>query len=276
VGVDGVDIRVYRRGIEVHIDTKDKGVSGGSIRGEVGLFSDRSRKRLGWVFANVEWRGMLTLTYHKGFPGSGVESKRHLRRVTDELTRDGVRYLWVVEWQARGYPHYHIWVDQENLSWHKYTEIWLRQTVQYNAEPAARRVHLHEQSYTAWDCELSLGYACKYAAKQKQKWLPDGVATYGRWWGASIDAVQCEDRIVLTEDKECVAMRRNIRRCMEHWSGRKKKRRTNQSLQWVLTNSRKWAILRLVKGVENEREFACSDAENGRMRKSTALWTATV
>ena len=252
-----VDIGIYRHGIKCKTggDTvKTDAVF--SKRGNITIFSKRSRSRLAWVYSQGSWKSMLTLTYHAGFP-KYKDSKKQLNAFLQHLRRDGIKYLWVVEFQKRGYPHYHVWMDKslERNEWHSYMNTWLNVTKEYNSSEKAIRVHLHDASYTEWDVRFDLNYAAKYANKQLQKGLPVGIETFGRWWGASKDIIHPEVALIAeTEENECLSkeltrFRRNVKRAIFHWCKRKKRndfdKATNVGFTYILNDNRKKCVEKL-------------------------------
>lgn len=255
MAVSGINFQVFRHGVKCRIlDDSDKiGSRKAPVRSEITGFSRHSQKRLSWVYSQGPWKSMITLTYHLDFP-EFKESKRHLNTVLQAVRRMGILYLWVVEWQGRGFPHYHIWLSREIATNERLriAELWLEITGKYNGEKA-RRFHLHEGIYTVWDVRLNLNYAAKYAQKMAQKWLPVGVEKFGRWWGTSRNLIFPEKDIQIDScggknDVELTDFRRNIRRCINHWSRRRKKNKrnlTNVSFTFVLSDPRKHCILRL-------------------------------
>lgn len=155
-------------------------------REEVRELSPRSRARLAFVAANtaVEFRGMITLTYPAVFPEDGREVKRQLNRFLSWLRSrsPGLEYLWFLEFQRRGAPHVHI-LTSADLSQ-------LREDVSarwYAAVGSEDERHLRAGTR----CERirkpggGARYAVKYAAKMRQKRLPEGYVNPGRWWGHS-------------------------------------------------------------------------------------------
>lgn len=92
----------------------------GGKRGAIGGFSFASRRRLMRTIARVKRDAKLpffvTLTYPNKFP-SPIESKRHLDNFAKRLRREfsDIGFLWKLEPQGRGAPHYHllVWGVQE-------------------------------------------------------------------------------------------------------------------------------------------------------------------
>jgi len=262
-------IDFYPHGVKLSLKKGQTGSSPcSSVRGDVSFFSDKSKKRLSWVYSQGDWKSMITLTYHLSFPDY-VAAKGHLNAVLQRCRYIGLRYLWVVEFQGRGFPHYHIWFNRE-LSRDEQKSIiktWLSQTSEHNKFRAAK-FHLHPSVYTPWDVRLNLNYAVKYAEKQQQKWLPVDVKSFGRWWGSSVHAIRpieseeisydihdgtdfmgIFNRISPEKQRVLTNFRRNVKRAVYHWSRRRKKniidRNTNAGWSYVFIDSRMECIKKL-------------------------------
>jgi len=257
-----MDLEVYNRGIRIKNRSPGGGLPGKKYtRGNVGDFSSASRGRLSWVYAQGDWVSMLTLTYQY-FDGDGTTSKSHLDAFLHSLRRRGIKYLWVLEFQKRGTPHYHVWMDrqfkdlpswednEDKDSWRPIIRNWLNITNQ-NSEKSIKFA-LHQKTYTHWKVIAGSNYAAKYAQKSNQKELPDGVASFGRWWGCSRDAVTCIEKISVdtVNDSEAkktfVKFNRQVQKAIEHWTGRQiKYRNPYNGGSYVLREERKHAIIRI-------------------------------
>ena len=151
-------------------------------------FSDSSRRRLRFLAGNTSTPliSQFCLTYHKTCP-DGLTVKKHLNSWLTRLrTRfPEVAYLWVLEFQTRGVPHFHVWLNMSadlpglrNIlakSWNKI------------AEPDNEthfKFHNHKSNFIPWEM-YNPSYACKYLDKQSQKSVPDGFTGCGRFWGNS-------------------------------------------------------------------------------------------
>lgn len=174
------------------------------IRSNIHGLSKPSLHRLAFLVrtTKVKWKSIATLTYGPQYPTKGEESKVHLNRMLTEFRRayDNLNYLWWLEWQKRGAPHYHMLLDVPAGSTERgwFAEVWskivaydvvysslkTRKTV--SARLQVFRVHNHS---SAWEDirqpEGAARYVQKYASKAKQKVLPPGSKGFGRWWGAS-------------------------------------------------------------------------------------------
>lgn len=256
------NIQFHRRGVVIHMPGE---APKGGPRGKVRQFSAASRKRLGWAYMNGPWASMLTLTYGGASFPDGPTSKRSLAVFLQSLRRQGVAYLWVLEWQGRGWPHYHVWMDRElePHEWRPLVETWLR-AIGEDQNQKARRVGLHPASYTPWAVLPWDNYAVKYAEKQAQKGLPAGVESYGRWWGTSTRVAEPTAEIGVDLEwidkrtgeyiKPGAAFLRQVRRALRAWrlagGHRKGRKGPPVGLRAILTADRMKAVKRLLEAME--------------------------
>lgn len=85
-----------------------------SSRGKIGDMSARSRIRAAFAFCNapLDWFAMATLTFAVQ-PAQPKEAlKRLVRRFNIELTAGQYQWGWVMEFQARGVIHFHLFFEQ--------------------------------------------------------------------------------------------------------------------------------------------------------------------
>jgi hypothetical protein len=152
-------------------------------------FSEASQRRLRRVAseAGEQLVSQFCLTYHETRPG-GEAVKAHLNAWLTWLRRrvPGLKYLWVLEFQKRGVPHFHVFLNvpvctQSTLhpdmayQWHKVT-----------GETSIKHLdfHWHAKNWIKWDMG-SGAYVCKYLDKKAQKSVPDAFGWPGRFWGCS-------------------------------------------------------------------------------------------
>ena len=153
-----------------------------SKRGPISHYSKRSIKRLKFLLRNTAdmWKGLITLTYPSDFPKDGRLCKKHLDTFLKFLRRRGVRYIWVLEFQERGAPHYHIFVDRYiskediALRWYKIVGSGDEKHL-----VAGTRVEAIKNK------GLVFHYISSYISKLSQKQVPDDFQDVGRFWGAS-------------------------------------------------------------------------------------------
>ena len=157
-------------------------------RTDIQGFSDHSRRRLRFLAGNpsVKLISQFCLTYHKTVP-DGYTIKKHLNLWLTKLRQrfPGLGYLWVLEFQTRGVPHFHVWLslphDLPGLrnilakSWNNITEP---------DSPQHLAWHNNKKNLISWDM-YSPAYLCKYLDKESQKAVPPGYTGVGRFWGNS-------------------------------------------------------------------------------------------
>ena len=214
-------VQEWARGIKITVRATKGENKRPAKRGKVGAFSTTAARRLGWAYSQGPWVGMITLTYPGGVPVTYEEFARHRHAFLVRLKRQSVKYLWVLEWQRRGVPHLHVWVDRDLETETVKTETVRRKltdrirqtkTVRQNLTDEtcpqwkdiichwisvigatenedAYKVGLHPKTWCAWEVRVGNNYASKYANKREQKGLPTGIEHYGRWWGVSRDTI---------------------------------------------------------------------------------------
>lgn len=147
-------------------------------------FSKRSARRLRHVIRNSEdtWKVFITLTYPENFPCNGKETKAHLNAFLQYLRRKQIKYVWVLEFQLRGAPHYHI-IASDFIPKDKLAERW------YKIVGSGDEKHL--KAGTGIEAIKSkgqlYGYLSNYIKKLDQKTPPAEFENVGRFWGSSRD-----------------------------------------------------------------------------------------
>jgi hypothetical protein len=178
--------------------------------------TDKSRKLAAFtiIATSVEFYSIITLTYGREVPTDGKTVKLHLSRFIKWLNRYGIQdYFWVIEFQVRGAPHYHIMTDVRNPTpsdRHNLATAWLRASG-YDTSgivvvpldrpgvkhiPVGSELHVdlmnrlkvtrHPKSWeTIHEPDGARRYMLKYALKPHQKIVPDQYQNVGRFWGCS-------------------------------------------------------------------------------------------
>jgi len=154
----------------------------------INSFSAHSRRRLRFraINSSPALISQFGLTYHNEWPDDGRISKRHLNAWLMALRRilPEAGYLWILEFQKRNAPHYHVFltVPPDEEARLKLAAAWCRITSP--DDPAALRFHQDRRNWIDWDMGNG-SYLCKYLDKEAQKFVPEGYANYGRFWGNS-------------------------------------------------------------------------------------------
>lgn len=174
-----IDLRVYSDGEEC--SDVEKRLVGGK-RKKVKGFSKASRRRLFKKLGalNQELSGMpifVTLTYPNDFPSDFKTYKRHLDTWSKRLARryPDVFFIWRLEFQKRGAPHYHLLVfgaDRICKDW--LSESW------YEVVGSGDEKHLKAgtrvERVRGW--KKAWSYCGKYLGK-----VDVGHGENGRMWG---------------------------------------------------------------------------------------------
>ncbi len=167
-------------------------------RGAVQMFSPRSAARLTRVARNAvpQLVSQMCLTYHQADP-DGATAKKHLDTWLKALRRavPGVGYLWILEFQTRGVPHFHVWLTASfsealwkrlGLAWNRIAEPLSPEHLWWHTQARVGPTGKLQRSFMAWEMK-GAGYLRKYMSKEAQKCVPDGFGFVGRFWGCTRD-----------------------------------------------------------------------------------------
>lgn len=200
------------RGIEIYDTTvvvkrcqlaRTPGPSEIGKRKKIFNLSSKSLARLAFVAFNtpVNFPSLMTLTYADVLT-DGREVKDDLNKFLSwyRYNFPGHLYLWWLEFQRRGAPHYHVLstVDlarcgrlstihrEDGDTWLTHWDTW--QMLE----------HYWADGMTSWevvnDQEGGKKYAAAYATKAYQKAVPEAYRNVGRFWGYSRDGVKPEPK----------------------------------------------------------------------------------
>mgnify|MGYP001162889693 FL=1 len=160
-----------------------------SVRGKVKGMSCRSRLRLRWAVDNTpELRSPKTffvcLTYPAEWPKDGRIVKRHLDNFGKRCVRVNGFFAWVLEYQTRGAPHFHLlarfpddWDIAKVREWVAVSWFEIVGSGDGKHLRAGTSVELVKNSDGAgW-------YLSRYLGKEYQKQPPEDVLLPGRMWG---------------------------------------------------------------------------------------------
>jgi len=178
-------------------------------RSEINSFSRKSRSRLQFIVmnTNVRFMSQMTLTYDlKCAPVDGVVLKQHLNTYLTKLRKkfDGIKYLWILEFQGNGNPHFHVFLNLEySYELAKILGSMWNQTVKgsekhlqvhqyvpshrYKRKLSRRDKH---GSFCPWDMGDGSYLTYKYLSKENQKSVPPQFRNVGRFWGCTRSIVQ--------------------------------------------------------------------------------------
>lgn len=149
-----------------------------------------------------DWQSLLLVTYPREWPTDGRQVKQDLNRLLDAFRYryPRLRYLWFLEFQGRGAPHFHMLTDvpvPEPRVWKKrpgHTPAQINEEQDAWLKEAWRRAiqiggtNAHGPLITGLDVirEVDGGarYAVSYAQKPKQKQVPKAFHRVGRFWSS--------------------------------------------------------------------------------------------
>lgn len=163
--------------------------SSGGARKEIVELTRESLGRMVFLLQNTETRflSMVTLTYPGDYESDGKVVKGHLNRFLSWARAKGFgRYVWFLEFQRRGAPHFHVLLENDATEYRE--EISRRW---YAAVGSGDEKHLRAGTNTERlrSEDGAARYAAKYASKIEQKRVPIEYTNVGRFWGASRDVV---------------------------------------------------------------------------------------
>lgn len=152
------------------------------VRGQVKGFSASSARRMEFAVRNSisEWTTLVTLTYPAEFPEDGRVCKQHLRAFLEFLRRQKLLYAWVLEFQARGAPHFHLvttgFIDKDWVSARWYEIVGSGDERHLRAGTRIERLRTPAAAPK---------YMARYIGKLEQKTVPNSFTNVGRFWGTS-------------------------------------------------------------------------------------------
>lgn len=126
-----------------------------SKRGAITRFTSGSKRRMFEAIIKVGELPtyFLTLTFPASFP-SGKDANRMLFIFLQRFTRKGFRFIWRLEPQKRGAPHYHILcygVDSATIN--EMSALWIKRMIDFNRyQPRSKRsavAHIKEYAVKA-------------------------------------------------------------------------------------------------------------------------------
>lgn len=114
-------------------------------RNQIFKFSEQSKRKLQHLVQNsdVEFCSQFALTFHEQWPTDGKDLKRMFNAWLT-LCRKHIlnfKYVWILEFQERGAPHFHVYTNQPvskslryflALSWSRITQTITSQYCDYN------------------------------------------------------------------------------------------------------------------------------------------------
>jgi hypothetical protein len=213
-----VGFKVYRKDIVPVRKAWEPNQPEVSERGLITELSRKSLQKLCLYASNspVDCRSFITLTYPKDYPCDGKEVKRHLNLILTALRKriGKFSYLWFLEFQRRGAPHFHIFcgyelpaplcpmrretgrrVKEVRVNWEH--QDWLCDRWFEIVDSGDEK---HRRVGAAWEVvekpDGMARYVAKEAYKTFQKVVPKDYQNVGRFWGTSRDFKPAEPETI--------------------------------------------------------------------------------
>jgi len=151
-------------------------------------FSKASEKRLLFICRNSGHmiKSQIALTYHFKIPETGEEIKKQIHHLLIKIQREygKIYYLWVLEFQERGAPHFHLFTSlpADNVICRVIGTAWnkiIKEDEQH------LRFQTDSRSMIEWKMISGKYLSSQYVSKQKQKQVPENFKDVGRFWAAS-------------------------------------------------------------------------------------------
>jgi hypothetical protein len=191
------------------------GVAGKRERGKrsvISEFSANSRSRMEHQLRAAQFsfrvKRFLTFTYPLQYPFDGREFKLHWKRFLDACERKfrNIRIFWFLEFQKRGAPHFHAYVDK-TIDYDLLASLWRQAT-----DGAGGFVYI-----TDWTGrKKSWLYARKYGSKEEQKTVPSYIENVGRFWGWRNKPELLDARLVIRFDDRLDVLQQYVEFLLSH------------------------------------------------------------
>jgi len=208
--LSALSVKVYDKDLKIadsyqvprHIEKKS------GKRGVIKKYSFGASRRCKFFMRNTGhlMKVMITLTYPNDYPMDGTTVKAHLHKFLLWLTYHGYKYIWVLEFQERGAPHFHILVDKE-VHHQRVAQSWYR-IVGSNDEK-----HLKAGTEVrAIRAKDSIGYyLTTYMEKARQKSVPPEYEKVGRFWGSSKGLLQEKKMKIFGKREDIYRLKKSLR-----------------------------------------------------------------
>lgn len=177
-------------------------------RGRIKKFSFGSIKRLRFLLRNVAdtMEYEAGLTYPNEFPNDGLLVKEHFHKLRQRLNYYGYKFIWVLEFQRRGAPHFHMLLNKE-ITHEELAKMWFKIVGSGDLKHLKRGVHVAPIRSK----EGMAKYFATYLSKQEQKHVPLAYQNVGRFWGSSQDLLKCVVKKFYGNTEDIQALKKQLR-----------------------------------------------------------------
>lgn len=184
-------------------------------RGKIEIFSPASRRRLLEVCRNCGYhiKSQIVLTYHFGMPSTGRQVKAQLNNFLTQLrnAQPGVKYIWILEFQKRGVPHFHLFTDVHHED--EYFHQWCARTWNRVLEESPQHLlfQADKRNFMKWEIGSGNYLSKEYLSKMDQKIVPEKYMEVGRFWGNSRNMIPLWQTLVSGVDISQYAYAKAVR-----------------------------------------------------------------
>ena len=208
-------------------------------RRAISRWSQKSRVRMMYRLATIDWTAvdgvmeMVTLTYPREFPTDGRVAKAHLQAFRKRCIRrwgeDYTLGTWKMEFQRRGAPHFHLYVNRPPVAWVEWLgwarRAWFEIVGSGDRRHLDQGVRIDRQFCSkARSSKAIAWYFSKHglkagAGKAYQNDVPEGYERCGRFWGVwGLTSTETEIEI---DTRDFIELRRLLVRFRRAATGRK-------------------------------------------------------
>ncbi len=191
-------------------------------RGVIKKMRNKSLQRLMMLVqcTQAKFMSMFTQTYPKFYPRDGLVVKKDIAALSAKFARIQVPYLWFLEFteKNRRAPHVHWLLELDCITPRTRMEIGLFWATRVLESEYFRsdcplenfdkegmkviKVNVHPETFSVLRSEEGArNYVMKYAAKERQKKVPNDYKNVGRFWGASQGVAPTGVESDITEDE---------------------------------------------------------------------------
>lgn len=179
---------IYTRSVKVRRPCPTSAVPPNRAGSSIDSFSAKSRSRLRCLCDNSTHiiKTQFCMTYADVWPDDGKQTKKDLNKFLTSVRYhfDDFKYIWILEFQSRGCPHFHLFSNIPHTYENHKILVRLWHKIAGHNNPDHVKVHSHSRQFKPWNLGTG-GYLCKYLDKEKQKEVPAKYADVGRFWGNS-------------------------------------------------------------------------------------------
>ncbi len=188
-------------------------------RGKIKKLSFGSVKRLKFLLRNVVHKMVYEagLTYPNEFPNDGLLVKEHFHKMRMRLNYRGYKFVWVLEFQGRGAPHFHLMLNKE-ITKEELAKMWYKIVGSGDLKHLKHGVHVEKIRSKNGMAK----YFADYISKLDQKTVPVEYQNVGRFWGCSHDLLECTIKKFYGNGEDIQTLKKQLRPMRRWFDGQKR------------------------------------------------------